>query len=235
MRLLIFRPLSLVASDVLQSKYKGLIKKEYSDPTYIVVSQLFRHLIGKEMTPPADNYRSVSGDAGIKCNVKAVQGELYFLAQSLLFIAKQPINLDFRHMVKVTLSRVGGAMRTCDITIEMDSGAEVAFTSVNKDELEGVKNFLKSKSVRVKELTDETAMRDLDAMDLGEDEDDESEDEDASRRPKGKSVPGKSGGAPAAAANDDDSEGEWLSRYCFLSVFFFLSFLLFFFSLETDH
>lgn len=47
----------LGGSDVLQSRYKGLVKKEYSDPTYVVVSQLFRHLIGKEMTPPSETYK----------------------------------------------------------------------------------------------------------------------------------------------------------------------------------
>lgn len=46
-----------MSSDVRQSKYKGLVKKEYSDPTYVVVSQLFRHLIGKEMTPPSETYK----------------------------------------------------------------------------------------------------------------------------------------------------------------------------------
>lgn len=48
---------------------------------------------------------SVVGDSGIKCNVKAVQGELYFLEKGMIFVAKQPIYIDFAQIEKATMSR----------------------------------------------------------------------------------------------------------------------------------
>ena len=48
---------------------------------------------------------STQNQGGVKANVKAVQGELYFLDKSLLFIAKQPILIDFNKIDTVTLSR----------------------------------------------------------------------------------------------------------------------------------
>lgn len=98
-------------------------------------------------------------------------------------------------------------MRTCDITVQLDSGSDVQFTAINKDELQGISRYLKSKDVRVKEAAEDTSgMRDIDAMDLGDDDDDDDEDavdvEDDGRRKKAKPA-GRS-----APADDDDSEGE---------------------------
>jgi len=45
------------------------------------------------------------GVNGIKANVKAVQGELYFLEKGLIFIAKQPILIDFSRTESITFSR----------------------------------------------------------------------------------------------------------------------------------
>ena len=45
---------------------------------------------------------------GIKANVKAVQGELYFLEKGLIFIAKQPILIDFSKTESISFSRCAG-------------------------------------------------------------------------------------------------------------------------------
>jgi hypothetical protein len=48
---------------------------------------------------------SAQGLNGIKANVKAVQGELYFLEKGLIFIAKQPILIDFSKTESISFSR----------------------------------------------------------------------------------------------------------------------------------
>lgn len=48
---------------------------------------------------------SAQGFNGIKANVKAVQGELYFLEKGLIFIAKQPILVDFSKVESISFSR----------------------------------------------------------------------------------------------------------------------------------
>lgn len=99
-------------------------------------------------------------------------------------------------------------MRTCDITVQLESGSDVQFTAINKDEMQGISRYLKSKDVRVKEAVEDTSgMRDIDAMDLGDDDDDDEDDddEDDGRKKKVKPVGGRSAAVPA---DDDDSEGE---------------------------
>jgi hypothetical protein len=47
-----------------------------------------------------------SADLGcIKCNVKAMQGELHFLDKSMLFVAKTPILVDYNKISKASISR----------------------------------------------------------------------------------------------------------------------------------
>lgn len=48
---------------------------------------------------------SAQGVNGLKANVKAVQGELYFLEKGLIFIAKQPILIDFSKTESISFSR----------------------------------------------------------------------------------------------------------------------------------
>jgi structure-specific recognition protein 1 len=48
---------------------------------------------------------SAQGLQGIKANVKATQGELYFLDRGLIFIAKQPILIDFSKTESISFSR----------------------------------------------------------------------------------------------------------------------------------
>jgi structure-specific recognition protein 1 len=48
---------------------------------------------------------SAQGVNGLKANVKAVQGELYFLEKGLIFIAKQPILIDFSKTQQISFSR----------------------------------------------------------------------------------------------------------------------------------
>ncbi len=42
---------------------------------------------------------------GIKANMKAVLGELYFLEKSLIFVAKQPTVIDYSDVHQVIFSR----------------------------------------------------------------------------------------------------------------------------------
>lgn len=88
----------------LESKYAGALQKKYEAPTFQVISSVFKALTGRRVTPPGP-YKSTTNFSGIKCNVKAVQGELYFLEKGLIFIAKQPILVDFSAVESITFSR----------------------------------------------------------------------------------------------------------------------------------
>jgi structure-specific recognition protein 1 len=92
------------------------LQERYEAPTFQVVSRVLKSLTGKKVTPPGSFRKyvprivaaltcSAQGLNGIKANVKAIQGEVYFLDKGLLFIAKQPILIDFSKTESIAFSR----------------------------------------------------------------------------------------------------------------------------------
>lgn len=49
--------------------------------------------------------RRTSGQNVVKCNLKANQGELYLLEKAMIFIARQPLLVDFANIQTVSFSR----------------------------------------------------------------------------------------------------------------------------------
>ncbi|KAF9529871.1 structure-specific recognition protein-domain-containing protein [Crepidotus variabilis] len=186
-------------------KYEGKLKKNYEDPTYEVVSSVFRGLAGKKIIG-SGSFQSREGHPGVKANLKAVQGDLFMLEKYLFFVSKSPLLIDLNDIYQVVFSRVGAgttgaAGRTFDLKIITKSGPEHSFTSINKSEHEVTEAFLRDKRVKVKNEMVPDAELLLGAVD----DDDESmasvvsSDEDS----RGKSRPKVSRGGP-----DDDSEEE---------------------------
>ena len=140
-------------------------------------------------------------------------GELYFLERYLFFVCKQPTLIDLADIHQVVFSRyvlygaylkalsyspnsVGGAIasaRTFDLKIEQKTGPEITFSSIAKEEHEGIESFLKAKKVRV---TNEMADGDT-IMAAADDTDDESDDESEGEKPK-----------KARLGGDDDEDSE---------------------------
>lgn len=98
---------------------------------------------------------------------------------------------------------VTGALRTCDITIKLNNDIEHTFTSINKDDFPAIKSYLRDRNVRVKEQSDASAMRDIDKMDLGSEDDEEDEE---SARPA-------AGSRAGAGADNDDEDSEGVSSF----------------------
>ena len=96
-----------------------------------------------------------------------------------------------------------GALRTCDITIKLNNDIEHTFTSINKDDFPAIKSYLRDRNVRVKEQSDASAMRDIDKMDLGSEDDEEDEE---SARPA-------AGSRAGAGADNDDEDSEGVSSF----------------------
>ncbi|CAK9786975.1 SSrecog-domain-containing protein [Cutaneotrichosporon oleaginosum] len=191
------------------AKYPDLQKK-YEAPTFQVISRVLKSLTGKKVTPPG-SFRNAQGVNGIKANVKAVQGELYFLERGLIFIAKQPILIDFTKTESISFSRVGGGIasaRTFDMRVLANEGPDHVFSAISKEEAGPISQFLASKNVRLKNEMDELEAADaMDIDDLSDDDDDDvsimSEDEGRKKKKKQQQQ-----AQPARRAADDEDESE---------------------------
>ncbi|KAH9080577.1 SSrecog-domain-containing protein [Lactarius deliciosus] len=133
------------------AKYDRL-KKHYEDPTFEVVSSVFRALSKKKIVS-AGSFQSRNGHPGLKANLKAVQGDLFMLEKYIFFVSKQPVLIEISDIHQVVFSRVGAGIataRTFDMQIVTKHGPEYTFTSINKEEHEPTDAYLKDKKVRVK-------------------------------------------------------------------------------------
>lgn len=128
------------------------LKKHYEDPTFEVVSSVFRALSKKKIVG-AGSFQSRNGHPGLKANLKAVQGDLFMLEKYIFFVSKQPVLIEISDIHQVVFSRVGAGIataRTFDMQIVTKHGPEYTFTSINKEEHEPTDAYLKDKKVRVK-------------------------------------------------------------------------------------
>ncbi|KAG5646520.1 hypothetical protein DXG03_003287 [Asterophora parasitica] len=195
--------LNMTEEDI--AKYDKL-KKNYEDPTFEVVSGVFRALAKKKIIG-SGSFQSRDGHPGIKANLKAVQGDLFLLEKYIFFVSKQPSLIEIADVHQVIFSRVGASMgaaaaRTFDLKIVTKSGPEHNFTSINKEDHEPVETYLKDKKVKVKnEMVPDADL--LLAAAAGDDDDDDDDmqsviSDDGPARAKSK--PSKGG------FDDEDSE-----------------------------
>ncbi|KAI0629734.1 structure-specific recognition protein-domain-containing protein [Trametes polyzona] len=177
------------------AKYEKL-KKNYEDPTFEVVSGVFRALSKKKIIG-AGNFQSRDGHPSVKANLKAVQGDLFMLEKYIFFVSKQPTLIELSDIHQVVFSRLGAglgatAARTFDLKIVTKNGPEYTFTSINKEEYDHVNGYLQEKKVKTKNEMMEGELI------MAPDDDDEEMQSVAS---SGEEVP-----KPRLGGDDDDSE-----------------------------
>ncbi|CAG7852198.1 FACT complex subunit pob3 AltName: Full=Facilitates chromatin transcription complex subunit pob3 [Serendipita indica DSM 11827] len=189
-----------IDEETLQTKYEGRLDKSHDGLAYQIIANVYRSLVGKNIARPSSAFAPQSHDPGhpIKCNLKAVQGELYFLEKSIFFLSKQPYLINISDVYEIVLTRIGGGLasgKTIDLRIEPKGGSEVTFSSIDKGEKDHIEDFLTSKGVRVKTEAADEAM----AVDLGSDDDEDME----SDRSVEEDVPKPR--APGGGGDDEDS------------------------------
>lgn len=164
---------------------------------------MFRALASKKIVG-AGSFQSKEGYPGLKANLKAVQGDLFFLEKYIFFVSKSPTLIEISDIHQIVFSRVGSSMgataaRTFDVKIVTKSGPEYSFTSINKEEHDGVETFVKDKKVRVKnEMVPDADMLLAAAGADDDDEDMQSISSDDDDRPRNR--------APKGGLDDEDSE-----------------------------
>ncbi|EPQ26801.1 uncharacterized protein PFL1_05779 [Pseudozyma flocculosa PF-1] len=211
-----------IDDETLQTKYDGKLKKRYEEPTFRIVTNMFKVLSGQKVSTPGE-FESSSGQSSIKCNVKATDGNLYPLEKSLIWVSKQPVYVPYSDIHQAVLSRVGGAVassKTFDLRVINKSGSEHTFQSISREELDRLKAHLGERKVKIKnEMAEETGgiaaaaaagllsdddedMEDVGGRGGGDDDDEDSEEDEDFR-----DEDSDDGGSPSEASSDEDDGG----------------------------
>lgn len=99
-----------------------------------------------------NDYKSKNGQSCVKCGVKAQTGWLYFLKKSLIFIPKPVFYFKVDEIKKVEFSRLGANNKQFDMKVTLsddDKKKEVEFMNIERNELELLIEYFKSKNVKV--------------------------------------------------------------------------------------
>ena len=189
----------MITSEMLKEKYDGKLQRHYEAPLASIVAKIFCGLSGKKAVHPARDFSSHHSQKGVKCSVKASEGNLFCLEKAFIFVPKPAQFIQYEQISAIVMSRVGGAVsasRTFDITMEMRGGGEFQFSNINREEQSSLESFFEIKGIKIrnemiddgpsllaKALNDEDISSDEDVVqaqaDRGSaDEDEESVDED---------------------------------------------------------
>ncbi|KAK7469064.1 FACT complex subunit [Stygiomarasmius scandens] len=188
------------------AKYEKL-KKNYDEPTFEVVSSVFRALSKKKIIS-SGSFQSRDGHPGLKANLKATQGDLFMLEKYIFFVSKQPTLIELSDIHQVIFSRVGASMgaaaaRTFDLKIVTKNGPEYTFSSINKEEHEPTEAFLKDKKIRIKnEMMPDAELLMAAAVDDDDDDDDDMQSVSDASEPRVKKV--KTGDDDEDSSEDED-------------------------------
>ncbi|MCJ1254765.1 FACT complex subunit [Lignoscripta atroalba] len=151
-----------MTEEMMEEKYKGKLQAHYEQPQHSIVAQVFRGLAGKKVVTPSKEFVSHHQQSGVKCSIKAMEGHLFCLDKSFMFVPKPAQYISFDNISVIVMSRVGGAVsasRTFDITITLKQGAgEHQFSNINREEQQPLEEFFKAKGLKTRnEMLDDSS------------------------------------------------------------------------------
>lgn len=203
-----------------------LLKSEMIGATWDVVSRVIKAVSDKKVNIPG-KFRAKHGGSAVRCSLKAQDGYLHLFEKFLFYVKKPPTMIRHAAIQSIEFDRVSTSSstnKTIDMKVvvnEAGKAVEYAFTSINREEFEGLEAYVKEKNIHyeVNEDSSGSSMRmgsgDIDdniykaALEDGRvlDDDDEEGDSDfgGSESDSG-SGSGSDGGSASESGSGDDSD-----------------------------
>lgn len=133
----------------LKEKYEDKLSKELSGPVYEVLGKIMKVIINRKLTGPG-TFLGHSGTPAVGCSFKAAAGYLYPLERGFIYVHKPPMHIRFEEIACVNFARGGGSTKSFDFEVELKSGTQHTFSSIEKEEYAKLYDFIVSKKITVK-------------------------------------------------------------------------------------
>lgn len=133
----------------LKEKYDDKLSKELSGPVYEVLGKIMKIIINRKLTGPG-TFLGHSGTPAVGCSFKAAAGYLYPLERGFIYVHKPPMHIRFEEIANVNFARGGGSTKSFDFEVELKSGTNHTFSSIEKEEYAKLYDFIVSKKITVK-------------------------------------------------------------------------------------
>ncbi|CAD8183165.1 unnamed protein product [Paramecium pentaurelia] len=150
------------------------IKEEYSGPLYDTVCELLSEITGIKVVTPK-NFKTKNGLCCLRCSVGPHSGFLFPLEKSLIYLQKPVLHIKHEEIKEVIFQRIGSTNlnKFFDVKVVYKNSNQL-FSSIEKDELDNLTQYLSTKKIAVRKLQEELPRVQLDESDEDDDDDDDS-------------------------------------------------------------
>eukprot|EP00276_Gloeochaete_wittrockiana_P018562 CAMPEP_0184335630 /NCGR_PEP_ID=MMETSP1089-20130417/4169_1 /TAXON_ID=38269 ORGANISM="Gloeochaete wittrockiana, Strain SAG46.84" /NCGR_SAMPLE_ID=MMETSP1089 /ASSEMBLY_ACC=CAM_ASM_000445 /LENGTH=555 /DNA_ID=CAMNT_0026660399 /DNA_START=45 /DNA_END=1713 /DNA_ORIENTATION=- len=208
-------PLKL-SKEQLETKYKDKFSEVVRGYVYDCVSKILKGLTGKKVFS-CGSFKSHSQAPCVKCSLKANDGLLYPLEKSFFFLHKPPTYIrheevswiEFSRVNSSTASTVSTSTRNFDVTVQTTSGTAYQFTNMLRNEYKPLFEFLNSKNLKIKNISEMGEEDTARPVDLGghDDEDEENSEDAEDYNAESDSGGSDAGGSDLADEDEEDPSG----------------------------
>lgn len=144
------------SDEELKEKYDDKLSKELTGPIYEVLGKIMKVLMNRKLTGPG-SFVGHSGTPAVSCSYKAAAGYLYPLERGFIYVHKPPMHIRFEEIACVNFARGGGSTKSFDFEIELKSGTNNTFSSIEKEEYPKLYDYVTQKKLTVKNTGKMTA------------------------------------------------------------------------------
>lgn len=156
-----------ISEEELEDRYENQLTKTIEGPLPKVIARLFKILSGKKIFIPG-SFRSVGDLKSVKCALKASNGHLYPLNQSLFFVHKPATfiryeDIDFIEFLRLDTDPaiasmnkffdLEAVMKKSESSQGFNAADKYVFNNISKSEFPSLYEYLKNKGIHIKNLS----------------------------------------------------------------------------------
>jgi structure-specific recognition protein 1 len=110
----------------------------------------FMKIISNRTLTGPGTFLGHSGTPAVGCTFKGAIGFLYPLDDGFIYVHEPPMHIQFEEISNVNFARDGGSTKSFDFEVELKSGTDHTFSSIEKEEYAKLYDFIVSKKITVK-------------------------------------------------------------------------------------
>lgn len=143
------------STEQIKEQFADKLEEEIEGPLHDVLSRVFSAMIGVKIIVPT-GFKSAKDAPAVTCSVKALDGQLYPLEKSLLFVGKPVIYIRLSDIQYVEFARVGQTAaqtnRSFDLTVAVKQGETFQFVGVDRNEYMTLMQYIQSKKIAIRNV-----------------------------------------------------------------------------------
>jgi len=140
-------------TEQIREQYADKLEGEMEGPLHDLLSRVFSAMVGIKIIVPI-GFKSAKDTPAVSCSVKALDGHLYPLEKSLLFVNKPVVYIRLVDIQLVEFARVGQTAaqtnRSFDLNVMVKQGETFQFVGLDRNEYATLVQYVQSKKIPIR-------------------------------------------------------------------------------------